>query len=328
MTTPAVRTIRRPRRLIGAALATAAAMFAYASPASATLPASTNGPIAFSADTGSGFQVYTVRPNGQDLDRITNVLGDAVNAEWSPDGRAIAFELDHPNGGGCSVELMSFDGSRLTDLTQDDPNICEAQPAFTSDGSRLVFERYDAYANVDAIWSMDLTGADRHLITTGTNNGVTDPNVSPDGTTLSFIDSNGQDFGQALYTSGIDGGNLFQLTPFSFDVAIKHDWAPDGQNLVFTVKADFPNPGDSANIATIAPNGTGLRYLTNYTGGQVNAFVGSYSPDGRWIVFRLEDHGQYGLYMMHPDGTARHAILKLSSFKPRFIDWGSRTNHS
>lgn len=95
---------------------------------------------------------------------------------------------------------------------------------------------------------------------------------------------------------------------------------------MFTVNADFPNPGDSANIATIAPDGSGLRYLTNFTGGQLNAFVGSYSPDGRWIVFRLEDNGQYGLYMMHPDGTGRHAILTLSSFKPRFIDWGSRTN--
>ena len=326
MTTPAPLSSRRPRRLIGAALATATAMFAFAAPASATFPASTNGLIAFSADTGNGFQTYTVRLNGQDLDQITNAVGDAVNAEWSPDGRTIVFELDHPNGAGCSVELMNFDGGSLRDLTRDDPNICEGQPAFTPDGERIVFERYDAYTNVDAIWSMDLTGADRHLITTGTDNGVTDPNVSPDGRTMSFIDSNGLPFGQALYTSRIDGSDLFQLTPFSFDVAIKHDWAPDGRHLVFTVNADFPNPGDSANIATIAPDGTGLRYVTSYTGGQLNAFAGSYSPDGSWIVFRLEDHGQYGLYMMHPDGTGQHPILKLSSFKPRFIDWGSRTN--
>jgi Tol biopolymer transport system component len=32
-----------------------------------------------------------VQPNGQDLDRITNVVADAVNADWSPDGRMIAF---------------------------------------------------------------------------------------------------------------------------------------------------------------------------------------------------------------------------------------------
>jgi hypothetical protein len=41
---------------------------------------------------------------------------------------------------------------------------------------------------------------------------------------LSFIDFNRLRFGQALYTSGIDGSSLSQLTPFSFDVAINHDW--------------------------------------------------------------------------------------------------------
>jgi Tol biopolymer transport system component len=99
---------------------------------------------------------------------------------------------------------------------------------------------------------------------------------------------------------------------------------PDGQRIAFTGNANFGNPGDSANIATIGPDGTDLHYLTHYQGGQVNAFVGGYSPDGNWIVFRLEDHGLYGLYRMRSDGSNLHAILDLSSFKPRFIDWGPR----
>jgi hypothetical protein len=54
----------------------------------------------------------------------------------------------------------------------------------------------------------------------------------------------------------------------------------------------------------------------------VRAYVGGYSPDGGWIVFRLEDHGQYALMRMHPDGSHRRVILPLSDFRPRFIDWG------
>jgi Tol biopolymer transport system component len=130
--------------------------------------------------------------------------------------------------------------------------------------------------------------------------------------------------GQALFTSGSDGSDPSPITPFSFNVGFKHDWAPDGQRLAFIHNADFAIPGESANIATIRPDGTDLRFLTHYRGGELNAFVGSYSPDGRWIVFRLEDHGRFGLYKMHPDGSHLKPILGLSSFAPRFIDWGPR----
>ena len=153
---------------------------------------------------------------------------------------------------------------------------------------------------------------------------MTDPNVSPDGKTLTFVDFNGLDFGQALFTTGIDGSDLFQVTPFTFDVAIKQDWAPNGRRLLFTDNADFPPP-NSANIATIRPDGTDLLLLTHFQGGDVKAFAGSYSPDGRWIVFRLEDHGSFGLFKMHPDGSHVRPILGLSSFKPRLIAWGPRS---
>ncbi|SRR6266540_597434 len=298
----------------------AAAALASASSANATY-AGKNGLIVFGADTGNGHQLYTVQPNGHDLRQITHVDGEAVHPDWAPDGRRIVFEFDRPNEAGCAVELMNADGSGIVDLTGS-RNGCEGQPSFTPDGQRIVFARYDDIINVESIWSMDLNGEDRHQITTGTDSGVTDPNVSPDGATVSFIDYNGADLGQAVYSSSLDGSNLREVVPFAFDVAIKHDWAPNGKRLVFTDNAD--NFERSANIATIPPDGTGLRYLTDFSSPDTRAYVGGYSPNGNWIVFRLEVHGLYGLYRMHPDGTGMDAILKLSSFRPRFIDWGPR----
>jgi Tol biopolymer transport system component len=278
-----------------------------------------NGLIAFQSLTSTGRQIFTVRPNGRDLHQITLVTGDAIAADWSPDGRLIAFEHDAP-GECANVAIMNADGSDLSEFP--DPTVCQDDPSFTPDGSRIVFHRFDPATNDDAFWSMDLNGSDRHRI--GTSG--FDPNVSPNGRRLSFVSENGQPAGAALFTSNLEGTKLFQVTPFEFDVAVKQDWSPDGKHLVFTQYGDQPIPRVSANIATIRPDGTHLRLLTHYQGGDVQAFAGSYSPNGRWIVFRLEDHGLFGLFKMHPDGSDVTTILPLSTFRPSFIDWGGRPN--
>jgi Tol biopolymer transport system component len=297
----------------------------FASPAWATFPGA-NGQIVFAAlptPGAPGKQIYTIEPNGTNLRQLTHLDGNANTPHWSPDGTRIAFELDHPTGEpSCSLILMNADGSGLTDLTGN-RNGCEAAPSFSPDGSRIVFERFDDITNIDAIWSMNLSGADRHLITTGTGSGVTNPEVSPDGTMLSFVDFNGQDFGQALFTAGIDGTGLRQLTPFTLDVGIKQSWAPDGSRIALTPHANFDDHF-SPNVATINPDGSDLRYLTHYDAGGVAAFTGSYSPDGQWIVFRLQSKSTstFGLFKMWPDGTQRTLIAALP-FAPRGTDWGT-----
>jgi Tol biopolymer transport system component len=286
--------------------------------AGATTPGR-NGRIVFAIDRGHGSQLETVRPDGRDLRRITHVAGDASSPDWSPDGRRIVFEIDTQTtarialvrrGGGGLVMLPSHGGF-------------DGQPAFTPDGRRIVFEHFDPATNDDAIWSERLDGSHRKRLGSGPA-GATDPNLSPDGKTLSFVSFNGAPNGQALATMPFAGGPVRRLRPFTTDVAIKHDWAPDGRRLVFSDNADRQASGHSANIATIRPGGTGVRYLTHLSGGAMNAFAGSYSPDGRWIVYRLEDHGRYGLYRMHPNGSHVQTILPLSAARPRYIDWGSR----
>jgi Tol biopolymer transport system component len=237
----------------------------------------------------------------------------------------IVFQLEDEEGPVfCSIQMMNADGTGMVDLTTGQNPAewegCEHQPSFTPDGANIVFGRYDAQGNTEAIWSMNLRGGARTQITDGIGRGVTDPNVSPDGATVSFIAYNGEELGQALMSSALDGTDLERLVPFRRDVAIKHDWAPDGDRIVFTDNADrFTKP---ANIATVRPDGTGLRYLTDLGSPRRRAYTGGYSPDGRWIVFRLEVGDRSALYRMHPDGTNRREILSLSSFRARFIDWG------
>jgi Tol biopolymer transport system component len=179
---------------------------------------------------------------------------------------------------------MNADGSNLVELT---PTGFQGQPAFTPDGDHLL---YDCDCHPQGIFIMNDDGTDRHRVTTHkfVFQPDTDPNVSPDEKTVTFVRHKVSEKLQALFAVDIDGSNVRKLLPYKREVAIKHDWAPDGQRIVITTNADYPG-GRSPNVATIRPDGSHLRMLTSYTGGKRGAFAGSYSPDGNWIVFRVEN---------------------------------------
>ena len=55
-----------------------------------------------------------------------------------------------------------------------------------------------------------------------------------------------------------------------------------------TTNADYPN-GQSPNIATVAADGSDLQMATTIDRSDSGAFAGCDSPNGRWIVFRVEN---------------------------------------
>jgi len=300
-----IRNIRRAS-ILAIAVLTILATLTFAPVTGATVPGR-NGLIAFHAEVDDGVQIFTVRSNGHQLRQLTHVDGAAALPEWSPDGRRIAFTLNE-----CSVAIMDADGGNLTVLA-DDPDLCQGDASFTPDGSRLVYSRFDFVLEVAQIWSMKVDGTDQRFITGA---GETDPNVSPDGRKLSFkAPPDG-----ALFVANIDGSGVVQVSP-SISVSYKHDWSPDGQQLVVSDNS-HPTADEAANIVTVRPDGSDWTYLTHYPAGYI-ANVGGYSPDGQWIVFRLQGPGLVPtMYRIRPDGTDLHAIFASSTIVPRFIDWG------
>lgn len=328
----------RARAIAGFLAALLIAVFGVSTPAGATTRGDDghdrddghNGLIVFTAGTAAGGQLFTVRPNGEDLTQITHVAGDARNADWSPDGRHIVFSLSDETG--ARIAIVRADGTGLQILPQPD-GVFDDQPSYSPDGSRIYFERYTVAPNDDAIWSMTVRGTRALRILGPFPNGfVTDPNISPDGRTMSFQGSDGTLTGPppnlepalGLFTASLRTGRVIQIRPFTSDQTIKADWAPNGRRIAVTENANHYVPTESANIVTMRPNGSDLRRLTNFRDPQKNAYLGSYSPDGHWLVYRLEDHGLYGLYRMHPDGSHQQAIIALSTLRPSLIDWGAQ----
>jgi Tol biopolymer transport system component len=113
---------------------------------------------------------------------------------------------------------------------------------------------------------------------------------------------------------------LAEYSDYSWEVAVKHDWSPDGKLIVLTTNADFVRPNESANLVTIRPDGSGKTDLTGFTAGTENAFAGSFSPDGEQIVFRIESGDTYSLAVIDRDGGNLRRIA-TGKGRPRNIDW-------
>ena len=266
------------------------------------------------------YQLFTIRPDGSGAKQVTHLV-TAQHPDWSPNGKTIVAEAESKSGAG--IILLSPSGIVIRNLT---PKGEQGQPSFSADGKWIVYERDIAPGN-NGVWMMRSNGTGLRRVTRNPFRGGscgcdTDPNFSPDGKLITFVRIKTDGRQQALFAVRPNGSGLLQLTPYSWEVAIKHDWSPNGKLILLTTNADFVIPGASANLVTIKPNGTGKTDLTKFTGGSKNAFAGSFSPDGKQVVFRLEEGDTYSLAVMD---LATRAVTKLEtgSDKPRFIDWGT-----
>jgi Tol biopolymer transport system component len=327
-TTPRWLSILAASSLAATLGATAAAGPAQGSPARphlAAQPTATDGPglIVFSADATGSYQLYTVSGDGGGLTQITHLANsEATQADWSPDGRHIVFELDTPTAG--RIAVVDFDGANMRTL----PRLAPAggstgQPSYSANGRRIYFERYDGGTD-DAIYSATLKGLHPKRLTNPPDGyGDTDPNVSPDGTMLSFVRLGPVETDSALMVLDLGTRKVKRLTPFSEDVAIKQSWAPNGRRIAYSRDAYSTRDGVSANVMSIKPDATRRHAVTAYAGGSIHAFFGSYSPDGQWILYREEHTDLWPLMVIRPDGSHAHPILDVDGLRPRGSDWST-----
>src|SRR4051812_28107637 len=104
------------------------------------------------------------------------------------------------------------------------PGVFDTDPSFTPDGRRVIVDRFDG--TTEFAVSSKLDGSDQRVLVSPAGR---DPNISPNGRSLSFLGFNDGDEPAALMTASIPDNHVSELTPFNFDVGFKSDWAPDGR---------------------------------------------------------------------------------------------------
>jgi TolB protein len=236
--------------------------------------------------------VYTMRPDGSDVRKLTDSSAFSGNPSWSPDGQWLVFASNQgPSAAGQRIFVMPSDGSGpprpLTTLAAG--SLGQELARFSPDGKRIVFNEVRVIETPD-----------------------------------------GQVEQAALFTIARDGTKLRRVTPWELNAA-DADWSPDGKHLVFsarlaasefvqsvmTIDADGNHLKLLTSGDTVGGEGAAFRYQ--------ESFNPAWSPDGRLIIFVRASYTEadgfaMGLQTMRPNGTRRVALSFGEEHQP---DWGS-----
>jgi len=205
------------------------------------------------------YDIYSVRPDGSDLHRLTNSPGYDAEGTLSPDGRTIVFTSER--GGDLDIYTMRTDGSHVRRLTTEIGY--DGGPTFSHDGRLIVYRAWHprgdsaiaAYRRLlhqhlvrpleMELWVMNADGSNRHQIThLGGANFA--PAFAPDDRKIifasNFRDPTGRNFD--LYLVNLDGSGLEQVTTDpGFDAFPM--FSPDGRKLVWASNRNDRVPGET-----------------------------------------------------------------------------------
>jgi Tol biopolymer transport system component len=228
---------------------------------------------------------------------------------------AFAFNGRGP-GSAWQIVTINPDGTDEKRLTHSSEPVYNISPSYSPDGTKITWQRNGN------IWVMDADGTGQERLTSGPADDIT-PAFSPDGRKVTFSRSRpGEDVG--IWVKKLKGGKDAKR------VTAKNDgydevgpvFRPDGGRIAFARAKSRPGCADcivESELATVRPDGTGLRVMTDTPSADPNS--PDWSPNGRKLVFVLSAGlvGPVRIQTIKADGTKRRTVVAPSR---RFLSFG------
>ena len=294
--------------------------------------------IAFASNREGNDQIFTMNPDGSDVQRLTEP--DIVNVQpvWSPDGTRIAFYSNRNSQKKVNwreIYTMNDDGSDVVQVTDND--LDELEFHWSPDSSIIAYTA-DNPNNVREIHVIHLDSGEEEIIGEVMNSRFA---WSPDSSTIAGIihQPNGQGGADPLIT-------LFPIeyrdnSYFPLEGIYPSDvkWSPDGTKLAVTVESidrhlyivDRSGATPPQEISTDyglglswSPDGAKLAYFAS-DGGPLYLWVHDLNTNMRKALYEIDPLAFYLVAAWSPDSRliafesineTKHAVIKISTADP------------
>jgi TolB protein len=313
------------------------------------------GRIVFVSERDGQAEIYSVRPDGRGLRRLTKAESADYPAAPAPDGGALLAVSVSGEGQEMAerMVLLAPDGS----VQSIGPVSARVRaPSWSPDGRWIVFE--SDTASFRDLYRMQRDGSGLRRLTQNPE-GNFEPAVSPDGAWIAFVSS--RDGDAEVYVMRADGSEPRRITAFHRDDWMPR-WSPDGRRIaflsnresvdrVFVVGADgtelrrldpaAPDTMHAEADPAWSPDGARLALTVRTRGGVsriavhdlrtgTRTFVSApgeaastpaWSPDGRHLVYAAERDGDADLRIVRADGSAGAIIVRSpgADWLPRWV---------
>jgi TolB protein len=263
--------------------------------------ASGEGIIIFSSAKAGGWDLWSIRPDGTGLKRITSTPGAEHSPAVSPDGTEIAYIADR------TVHIMRSDGNG--DIRLPLPVGIYAQPDWMPSGEGVAFVRQTVMpTDATEIWVVEkgVEGweSSPKRIAKGAPMKLT-PRYSPSGEQMAYVEFTRDNFLGAVEEIGImdiKEGTFKLLTAHRAD-SLEPAWSPSGDRIAYA-----SNRSGNYDLWVMKSDGTDQVRLT-----KSNAFDSepAWSSDGTELAFISTRSGTKEIWVISSQGTDPRQVTKI-----------------
>jgi Tol biopolymer transport system component len=309
------------RRHAAAAVAAAALLLATVggtAPAQATY-AGGNGRIVFAAFHEGQADLWSVRPTGSSLRRITDDAATELCPAVSSSGSRLA--MCRTEGDGVwEIWQSGLDGDGARPVTR--LGGFALFPDWNPQGNRIVFSWAPDDLTPSQLMVVQVDSGKVAPLLTEPGFAHENPVWSPDGKRVLYVkerwayDEEGFPYtveGQ-LWTVDVRTGTRTQLTTDDTLKGQTPDWSPDGSHIAYAADDD---------IWLMRADGSHQRNVTDTP--DASEFGAAFSPDGRWIAFTGAGgpvaEGERWVQVMRTDGSQRRVVAPMPGYRQLVPAW-------